>query len=114
MTLIFSVLQGLSLTLSNILITKPDGPDGIELGKITMRRILIVAAAVFSMVLFTQCSKSTSCKCEEYDNETHYHAGSTTMDPESWGAKNCNDLELKLRAQALQIGYDGRYECHKE
>lgn len=79
-----------------------------------MKKLLILAAALFNLMLFSQCSKSSSCKCEEYDATDNYYYGSTTMDPESWGAKNCNDLEIKLRMQALQSGYDEYFKCYKQ
>ena len=79
----------------------------------TMKKVLILAVAIFSLMLFSQCSKSSSCKCEEYD-ATGYYYGSKVMDPESWGAKNCSDLEVKLRTQALQSGYDETFRCSKQ
>lgn len=79
-----------------------------------MRKVLIFAVALLSLMLLPQCNKSSSCKCEEYDATDNYYYGSTTMDPESWGAKNCNDLEIKLRMQALQSGYDEYFKCYKQ
>jgi hypothetical protein len=79
-----------------------------------MKKVLILAVALFGLMLFTQCSKTSKCKCEEYDATDNYYYGSTIMDPESWGATNCSDLEIKLRMQALQSGYDEYFKCHKE
>lgn len=79
-----------------------------------MKKAIILAAALFSLMLFSQCSKSSSCKCEEYDATDNYYYGSTTMDPESWGAKNCSDLEIKLRTEALQSGYNEIFRCYKQ
>lgn len=79
-----------------------------------MKKVLILAVALFSLMMFTQCSKGSSCKCEEYDATDNYYYGSRVIDAESYGAKNCSDLELKLRAQALQSGYDERFNCSKQ
>jgi len=75
---------------------------------------IMIIAALLSLFLFSQCSKNSSCKCEEYDATDNYYYGSTVMDPESWGAKNCSDLEIKLRTEALQSGYDEYFKCHKQ
>jgi len=79
-----------------------------------MKKVIILTVALFGLMLFSQCSKNSSCKCEEYDATDNYYYGSTTMDPESWGATNCNDLEIKLRMHALQSGYDEYFKCHKQ
>lgn len=79
-----------------------------------MKKVTILVAAFFCLMLFPKCNKSSSCKCEEYDATDNYYYGSTIMDPESWGAKNCNDLEIKLRMQALQSGYDEYFKCYKQ
>ena len=79
-----------------------------------MKKVIIFTVALFGLMLFSQCSKSSSCKCEEYDATDGYYYGSKVMDPESWGAKNCSDLEVKLRTQALQSGYDEIFKCSKQ
>lgn len=79
-----------------------------------MKKVIILAAALFSLMLLSQCNKSSSCKCDEYDATDNYYYGSRVVDPASWGAANCSDLELKLRAQALQSGYDERFNCTKQ
>ncbi len=79
-----------------------------------MKIILFFAIALFGVLLFAQCSKSSSCRCEEYDATDGYYYGSKDMDPESWGAKNCSDLEIKLRTEALQSGFNEIFRCYKQ
>lgn len=79
-----------------------------------MKIILFFAIALFGVLLFAQCSKSFSCRCEEYDATDGYYYGSKDMDPESWGAKNCSDLEIKLRTEALQSGFNEIFRCYKQ
>ena len=79
-----------------------------------MKKALIISAALLNLFLFSQCSKSSSCRCEEYDATDGYYYGSKVMDPASWGATNCSDLEVKLRTQALQSGYDEIFHCSKQ
>lgn len=79
-----------------------------------MKKMPILAVALFGLMLLPQCNKSSSCKCDEYDATDNYHYGSRVIDPASYGATNCSDLELKLRAQALQSGYDERFNCTKQ
>ena len=76
---------------------------------------LVGVIALFSLGAFiVSCSKddpvSKSCTCTEYADGYAYNT--RTLDPESWGAKNCSDLQLKLRAEALQSGYDETFDCH--
>lgn len=79
-----------------------------------MKKVIILTVALVCLSLFSQCTKNTSCRCREYDASDHYYFGSKTMDPESFGATNCSDLETKLRIQAVQAGYDEIFECTKE
>lgn len=67
----------------------------------------LLAVALLGGVALTSCSKDKSCTC----TETDLWDGSKTsreLDPESFGAKNCSDLEVKLRA-AQDDDFD--YSC---
>lgn len=70
---------------------------------------MLSAVCVFCAV---SCEKEdSSCVCTEYD-EYGYSYGSTTINPGSYGAKTCSDLEKKLRGEALKAGYDETFSCH--
>ena len=77
-----------------------------------MKKIVLLLAAVIVCITFSQCGKSTTCYCEEYDYDGYYY-GATTIVPSSYGASNCSDLALKLRQAALQSGYDETFRCSK-
>lgn len=47
---------------------------------------------------------SKSCTCTEEG-----YSGSRTIDPASYSAKNCSDLELKLAEASVQAGYGRSY-----
>ena len=76
-----------------------------------MKKTLLLALCLGTL-LITSCKKSTRCQCEEYS------ATSTIdffeADPESWGATNCGDLQIKLRQVALQEGYNHGFRCSEK
>ena len=67
--------------------------------------IFISAVALFAFSSFlVSCSEEEEtkmCTCIEYD---YYYGDSYTkqLDPESFGAKNCSDLAIKLRMQQYE------------
>lgn len=70
---------------------------------------MLSAVCVFCAV---SCEKEdSSCVCDAY-TEDGFNYDSTTYNPGSYGAKNCSDLEKKLRSEALKAGYDETYSCH--
>lgn len=68
---------------------------------------MIVAIIICIISVFAIASCSKSCNCTEYDYYDRYSA-SRDIDPASYGARNCSDLELKL--QETYTGY--YYRCH--
>lgn len=81
-----------------------------------MKKLLVMLSLVTLVcIAFSSCDdggdSSKSCTCTEYD-ETGSSYGSKTIDPASWGATNCSDLEVKLRKDALQSGYNSTFSCH--
>ena len=76
---------------------------------ITVMAVMLSAVCVFCAV---SCEKEeSSCVCTEYDDKG-YNYGSTTINPDSYGAKNCSDLATKLRIEALKVGYNETFSCH--
>jgi len=66
--------------------------------------LCVVALSVFAICL-TACKddEPSFCTCTETDYEGY--TASKTLDPASFGATNCSDLEVKLRMQA-----DGEFD----
>jgi hypothetical protein len=79
-----------------------------------MKKLILVAAiAVLALGAFlVSCDKDkdTSCNCIEIDEEGD-RVGSKSLNPASYGAANCSDLETKLRTAALGGGYDSVFSC---
>lgn len=73
------------------------------------KRILTVGViAALALVSFlASCKKEESCMC----NETDYEGYNATrkIDPSSFGASNCADLQIKLKIQA---GGEYDYNCY--
>lgn len=72
--------------------------------------IAVIMITISTVCLFTvsSCSKDDECTCTESGMGS---SSSRQLDPKSYGATNCSDLEVKLRMQA---GYDSDfdYSCH--
>lgn len=80
--------------------------------------VMMIAISAAGLFAVSSCSKdddddnnkgNSSCTCTE-ENDSGYKA-SRKLDPKSYGATNCSDLEVKLRMQA---GYDSDfyYSCY--
>lgn len=74
------------------------------------KKIFVVIATTISaicMFALSSCSNvDSSCLCTEYD--PGYYSASREISPQSFGAKNCSDLELKLKAAS---GFEFEYSC---
>lgn len=69
----------------------------------------IIAAMMVSMstiCVFTSCSEDDDCTCKEVGQG---YSSTRTLDPKSYGATNCSDLEIKLRMAA---GYDSDFDYY--
>lgn len=72
--------------------------------------MLVGLIATFGLTVFIASCKdhsndSSSCLCSNGEM-------SRTIDPSSYGASNCSDLELKLETAAAQTsGEDMEYSC---
>jgi hypothetical protein len=85
--------------------------------KITMKKKILLASVIATCCLgafLMSCSKDEdnsskkkSCTCTESDGEGY--SASREIDPASFGATSCADLELKLRVAAPD--QDFSYSC---
>ena len=80
-----------------------------------MKKLLLVALCLGGALLVTSCNKVKTCKCREINPTAGVSSDYQSMDPESWGAKNCTDLQAKLRIEVVNMGFPNNYfECEKE
>ena len=75
-----------------------------------MKKIIFTGvAAIFELGVFFACGKdeeSKKCTCTESGDG---YSATRELDPASYGATNCSDLEIKLRMQSGDSDYD--YSC---
>ena len=71
---------------------------------------MMIAVSTTCILTTTSCSDDDdiTCTCTE---SGYGYSESRKLDPKSYGATNCSDLEIKLRMSA---GYDSDfdYNCH--
>ena len=77
--------------------------------------LLVGVIAIFGLSAFlTSCEKDEpeekSCVCTERNPSGAVSTGETYY-PSSWGAKDCSELQVKLRVEALRLGYDNVFSC---
>jgi hypothetical protein len=76
------------------------------------KRIFIVGlvALIGLSVFFISCKEEESKKCSCTETDYSGYSATRELDPASYGATNCSDLEVKLRMQAgSNSDYD--YTC---
>lgn len=70
--------------------------------------VIATAIGAFCMFALSSCGNiDSSCMCTEYDPDSSYSA-SREVSPQSFGATNCSDLELKLKSAS---GFEFEYSC---
>jgi hypothetical protein len=84
--------------------------------KMKKKFFLVGIIAIMSLGALVSCSdddnggSAKSCNCTEYSDGEN--VGSNTINPSSFGAANCSDLAIKLRAEALKSGYNNNFSCN--
>lgn len=77
--------------------------------KLMKKKFFLVGAVALTgiSIFLISCSKEM-CSCTETDYEGY--SATRELDPASYGATNCSDLEIKLRMQAGNDS-DFSYTC---
>ena len=76
-----------------------------------MKNTFVVLAALLCFFLFCHCSKRSSCRCTEYDALGANIYDNKTINPDSYGVENCEELESVLSNQALFSGNLRVFRC---
>ena len=85
--------------------------------KIKMKNFFFLVGIIAVMGLgafLISCEREVeekSCSCKEFAPNGQL-GGTKDLYPSSWGAKNCSELESKLRVQALSLGVNNNFQCN--
>jgi len=71
--------------------------------------IATMSLGVFLLSCEKEKEEEKSCFCVETAQDGSVYSNS--FYPSSWGAKDCNELNTKLRAQALSVGLNSTFSC---
>ena len=73
---------------------------------------IIATISLSAFLISCENEEDKSCSCREFNAAGKQLGGVSNFYPSSWGAKDCSELQTKLRVQALDLGLNNTFSCN--